>query len=223
MRVVGHVEHGGVLHWPDAALFTTGTVHQHGMPLVDAAGDLSILAACGTRARCRCWGSRGRSPPASAGKQRSGSLMVSVSWRKKAHAVSSNLRSSPPNISAQNLNRESTSGKKGGRPVPRRRFSKSNRPPKRPLVETDLKKSGRRQVGVDAGGREQTHEAIGLDQSHRPLDEQRVQVDIAAAQQRVVAGRANQPAQLSAASFAASNSAASGSPPWRAAAVCRCS
>ena len=38
------------------------------------------------------------------------------------------------------LETASTSGKKGGRFVPRRRFSKSNRPPTRPLVETDLKK-----------------------------------------------------------------------------------
>ena len=75
------------------------------------------------------------------GKQRSGFSMVRVSWRKKAHSVSSNRRSVPPNIRAQNLNRESTSGKKGGSPVPSRLFSKSNRPPTRPLVEMDLKKA----------------------------------------------------------------------------------
>ena len=34
---------------------------------------------------------------------------------------------------------ESTSGKNGGKSVPRRRFSKSNSPATRPLVETDLK------------------------------------------------------------------------------------
>ena len=73
------------------------------------------------------------------GKQWSGSLMASISCRKKAHSVSSKRRSSPPKTRAQNLNRESTSGKKGGRSVPSRRFSKSNRLDTRPLVETDLK------------------------------------------------------------------------------------
>ena len=33
-------------------------------------------------------------------------------------------------------------------------------------------------VGVDAGGREQSDEAIRLDQAHRALDEQRVEVDV---------------------------------------------
>ena len=83
---------------------------------------------------------RAKSEGASA-KQRSESLMVSVSWRKKAHSVSWNRRSAPPNIRAQNLNRESTSGKKCVSPELGRRFSKSNRPDTRPLVETDLKKS----------------------------------------------------------------------------------
>ena len=40
---------------------------------------------------------------------------------------------------AQNLKRESTSGKNGSRSVPRRRFSKSYSPATRPRVETDLK------------------------------------------------------------------------------------
>ena len=83
---------------------------------------------------------RAKSEEANA-KQRFGSLMVSISCRKKAHSVSSNRRSAPPNIRAQNLNRESTSGKKGGSPVPSRLFSKSNRPPTRPLLERDLKKA----------------------------------------------------------------------------------
>ena len=60
--------------------------------------------------------------------------MVLVSWRKKAHWVSSKRRPSPPNIRAQNLNEACTSLKKIFL------FSKSNTPNTRPLVETDLKK-----------------------------------------------------------------------------------
>ena len=50
-------------------------------------------------------------------------------------------------------------------------------------------------VGVDAGRREQAHEAVGLDQAQGALDEQGVEVDVAAAQQGVVAGRADHAAE----------------------------
>ena len=45
------------------------------------------------------------------GKQRSGSLTVSVSCMKNAHSVSSNRRFAPPNISAQNLNESPRPGR----------------------------------------------------------------------------------------------------------------
>ena len=73
---------------------------------------------------------RAKSEEANA-KQRFGSLMVSISCRKKAHSVSSNRRSAPPNIRAQNLNDAWTSLKNIFL------FSKSNRPPTRPLLERD--------------------------------------------------------------------------------------
>ena len=48
-------------------------------------------------------------------KARSGSFaMVSVSGRKKPQRVSGKVRSGPPTMRAQNLKRESMSGKKGG-------------------------------------------------------------------------------------------------------------
>ena len=116
------------------------------------------------------------------GKQRSRSLTESRSWRKNAHSVWSNRRSSPLKTRTQNLNRPSTSGKNGGRSVPRRRFSKSNRPPTRPLVDTDRKNRDRRHVGIDAGRCEQGHETVGLDEAHGALDEERVQVGATSAE-----------------------------------------
>ena len=74
--------------------------------------------------------------------------------------------------------RRRTSGKKGGRFVPRRRFSKSNRPPTRPLVDTDLKKRGGGLIGVDAGGCEQADDAVRFDQVHGTFDEERIEVDV---------------------------------------------
>ena len=54
-----------------------------------------------------------------------------------------------------------------------------------------FEEAGRGLVGVNARRGQQAHKAIRLDQAHGPLDEQRVQVDVAAAEQRVVAGSAN--------------------------------
>ena len=54
-----------------------------------------------------------------------------------------------------------------------------------------LEEAGGGLVGVDAGGREQADDAVRFDQAHGALDEKRVEVDVAAAQQRVVAGTAD--------------------------------
>lgn len=82
------------------------------------------------------------------GKQRSASAMASVSCRKKAQCVSANVRSSPPQISAQNLNEACTSLKKIFL------FSKSNRPGDAPARGDGFEEGGRGLVGVDAGRRE---------------------------------------------------------------------
>ena len=58
-----------------------------------------------------------------------------------------------------------------------------------------LEEAGGGLVGVDAGRREQTDKSVGLDQAQGALDEQRIQVDVAAAQQGVLAGRADQLAE----------------------------
>ena len=42
-------------------------------------------------------------------------------------------------------------------------------------------------VGVDAGGSEQADDAVGFGQAHGALDEEGVEVDVAAAEQWVVA------------------------------------
>ena len=99
------------------------------MAFVDAPDDLGVAAGAEDGRGARVGVDTRAKSAGSSGKQRSGSLTVLVSWRKKAHLVSSNLLFSPPKMSAQNLNRGvHMSGKKGGRLVPRRRFSKSNRP-----------------------------------------------------------------------------------------------
>ena len=58
-----------------------------------------------------------------------------------------------------------------------------------------LEKFGSGLIGVDTRRREQTHQAVGFEQIHGTLHEQRVQVDVATAEQGVVAGGPNHPAQ----------------------------
>ena len=87
-------------------------------------------------------------------------------------------RSVPPTMRAQNLKRESTSGKKGGKSVPRRRFSKSKSPATRPARGHGLKELGSGLVGVDAGRGEQADQAVGFHQAQGALHEERVEVDV---------------------------------------------
>ena len=115
-------------------------------------------------------------------KPRSGSSIVRVSGRKKAHLVWSKRRSSPPNTRAQNLKRESTSGKNGGKVCSEPAVLEVEQAGDASAGGDGLEEVGGGLVGVDAGGREQSDEAIRLDQAHRPLDEQRVEVDVATAE-----------------------------------------
>ena len=68
-------------------------------------------------------------------------------------------------------------------------------PTNTPTRRNRLEETRRGLVGVDAGGREQADDAVGLDQAHRALDEERIEVDVAAAQQRVVPAGAHQLAE----------------------------
>ena len=74
-------------------------------------------------------------------------------------------------------------------------FSKSNKPPTRPLVENGLEEAGGGLIGVDAGRGEQADDAVRFDQTHGTFDEEGVEVDVAAAQKRVLAGTADELAE----------------------------
>ena len=62
--IVGHMKHRRVLHRPYLALLAPRAIHQHRMPLIDAAGDLSVPAGAenwrGTRIRVHTGEIRGR-------------------------------------------------------------------------------------------------------------------------------------------------------------------
>ena len=115
---------------------------------------------------------------------------------KKAHSVSWNRRSSPPKTRAQNLKRESTSGKNGGKSVPSRRFSKSNSPANRPLVETDLKNlAAVRSAQIPEGvSRPTIPSGLTRDMARSTNNEYRLMSP--PLEQGVMAGRAQQPAEL---------------------------
>ena len=108
---------------PEASLPLAGAVHRHRMTFVDAARDVGIAAGLEYR--------DGAGVGVDAGEvvwcQREAALRVAHltgAMQENPHLVCSNRHSSAPNTRAQNLNRESTSGKNGGSSVPRRRFSK---------------------------------------------------------------------------------------------------
>ena len=54
-----------------------------------------------------------------------------------------------------------------------------------------LEEAGGGAVGVDAGGDEEADEAVGFDEAEGAFDEQRIEVDVAATQQGVVTGGAD--------------------------------
>ena len=64
-----------------------------------------------------------------------------------------------------------------------------------------LEEAGGGLVGVDAGGGEQADQAVWFDQAQGPFDEERIQIYVAAAQQGVVAGGADDLAQAVGARF----------------------
>ena len=155
-------------------------VDQYGMAFVDATGDVGVAAGakdwCGAGVGVdagKVGGSQGEAAVRDRRWRRCrGGRRRSRSGRKR--------RSSPPKMRAQNLKRESTSGKKGGRSVPRRRFSKSNRPHQYDHCwRLDLKKRGRRLVSVDARWRKQTRLCRRAWQKiQSALNKERVDVDL---------------------------------------------
>ena len=167
-----------IAHRPCLAFFPVERSTRTGWRSVDAAGDVGVAAGAEDGGGAGVGVDAGE-----VGRELGGSSDLCRGWRRcrggrRRIRFRRSFRSSPPKIRAQNLKRESTSGKKGGRFVPRRRFSKSKRPPTRPLVDTDLKKAGGGLIGVDARGRKQADDAVRFDQIHGTFDEERVEVDV---------------------------------------------
>ena len=96
---------------------------------------------------------------------------------------------------AQNLKRESTSGKKGGRFCSEAAVLEVEQAADAAAGGYGFEEAGGGLVGVDAGGGEQADDAVRFDQAHGTFDEERVEVDVAAAQQRIVAAGAYQLAE----------------------------
>ena len=141
---------------PDAA--PAAPVHQHRQAGVDAAGDRGVAPRAEHRRGAgvrvdrreirRASGGRCRAPPAaaSAGRTRT--------------AASAKSRSAPPNTSAQNLKRLSTSGKNGSSSSVVRRFSKSSSAREPPGGADAAEERRRALVRRDARGHQQPHDAV---------------------------------------------------------------
>ena len=92
-----------VPHWPGADSSSPERSTSDRMVFVDAAGDVGVAAGAEDGGGAGVGVDAGEVGGAR-GKQRSGSSMAAVSWRKKAQSVWGKRRSSPPKMRAQNLN-----------------------------------------------------------------------------------------------------------------------
>ena len=85
-----------VLDRPSLVLFAVGAVYEHGVAGVDIAGDVGVAAGAEDRGGAGVGIDAGKVVRRQREAAVRSSAMALVSWRKKAHAVSSNRRSAPP-------------------------------------------------------------------------------------------------------------------------------
>ena len=137
VRVVGHVEHGVVADGPRLALLAVGAVYEDGMARVDATGDLGIAAGAED--------GRGAGVGVDAGevrrRQREAAFGIVFDGGGVVEEEGAVGLLESPLLAAEDQGDELERGVNVLEEyLPRRRFSKSNRPDTRPLVETVLKK-----------------------------------------------------------------------------------
>ena len=162
------------------------------MALVDAAGDRGVAPGAED--------GRGAGVGVDAGevrrRQREAALRVldglNIVQEEGAIRLFGNAVAAPPKTRAQNLKRSVHVLEEGRQIRSETAVLEVEEAGEAPVRGEGLEEAGGGLVGVDAGGGEQPHQAAGLGQAHGPLHEERIEVDVAAAQQGVVAAAAHQ-------------------------------
>ena len=124
-------------------------------------------------------------------KARSGSVMASVSDRKKPQRVSGKGALGAADDEGTELEAGVDVGEEGRQVGTQTAVLEVVDAGDAAGGGDGLEEAGGGAVGVDAGGGEEADEAVGLDEPEGAFDEEGVEVDVATAEQGVVAGGAN--------------------------------
>ena len=182
------MKHGTVPHRPCADFLFAGTVHEHRMAFVDAAGDVGVAAGAedgGSAGVGVDAGEVGGGQGETAVRVFDGGCVVeeegAVALGETALLAAEDEGAEferGVNVWEENLAvleiEEAADAAAGG---------------------YGFEEAGGGLVGVDAGRGEQADDAVRFGQTHGALDEEGVEIDVAAAEQRIVAAGANQLAE----------------------------
>ena len=117
--------------------------------------------------------------------------MAAVSWRKKAHSVRSKAALFAAEDESAELKAGINVGEEGRQICSEAAVLEVEQAAYASAGGYGLEEASGGLVGVDTGGGEKADDAVRFDQAHGTFYKEGVEVDVAAAQQRVVAGTAD--------------------------------
>ena len=180
MGIVGHVKHGRVTHRPDLLGRLATPIHQHRATAVDSPGDLGVPPI----AENRCGAGVGIDGGEVLRVQGEGSLRL-VEFRhgmeEKGAARFGERAFGPAEHQSTELETRVDIGKKNFLVL---EIQQRGQPPR---GGDAFEKGAGTLVRGDPGRREQPYDALVIHQALRPFHEQRIQVHVAAGQQRILA------------------------------------
>ena len=191
MGVVGHVELTQILHRPSTDLFVAGAVDEYGMAFVDAAGDVGVAAGA------EDWGGAGVGVDAGevGGSQGETASRIANGGGVVEEEGTVGLGEAAL-FTAEDEGAEFEAGvdvgKEGRQIGSQAAVLEVEEATDAAAGGYGFEEAGGGLVGVDAGGGEQADDAVRFDHTHGTFDEEGVEVDVAAAQQRIVAAGAYQ-------------------------------
>ena len=200
MGVVGHVKHAMVPHRPCALLFQTGAVDEDGVAFVDAAGDVGVAAGAEDGGGAGVGVDAGE---VGGGKGEAAIRIVDgggVVEEEGAVGLGEEAL-----LAAEDEGAEFEAGvdirEEGRKVCSETTVFEVEEAADAAAGGDGFEEAGGGLVGVDAGGGEQADNAVGFGQAHGALDEEGVEVDVAAAEQGVVGGSADELAEAVGAQF----------------------
>lgn len=194
MGVVGHVEHAYVPYRPGARHLLAGAVNEDGVAFVDAAGDVGVAAGAEDGG--------GAGVGVDAGEVGGGQGEAAVRIVDGGGVVEEEGAvglGEAALLAAEDEGAEFEAGvdvwEEGWKVCSETTVLEVEETSDAAAGGDGFEEAGGGLVGVDAGGGEETDDAVGFGQAHGAFDEEGVEVDVAAAEQWVVAGGADELAE----------------------------